>query len=101
MANTICSARGITRLFGEARRSARTPSRSSSQTSGFAHHQPLDRVALHDRLQLVDQAAREMASQVLRKRLVDAPRDLEIVTLGVARIRRIDAEHEDRARFVR
>ena len=53
------------------------------------------------RLKPVDDAAGEVCGEPGREGRQKSGRDLKVVVRGVGRIRRIDADHQDRPRFLR
>src|SRR5688572_26605682 len=78
-----------------------TPHFATPSVLCLSHHQPLDRVRLVDRLELVDDAAGDVLADVGRQRGVVGARELQVVALGVVRARGVGAEDEHGARLVR
>src|SRR4051812_14084926 len=68
--------------------------------SRLTHDETLDRMRLHDRLEPIDQAAGQMLPECIGQRRMVGPRELQVVALGVLRIRSIDAENQRMTRDV-
>ena len=51
-------------------------------------------MGLHDGLELIDDPAGDVLPHLIRKRVEEAAGELQIMALGVSRIRGVHAEHE-------
>lgn len=74
-------------------RSMQAP-RAACRALSASHHEPFNGVSLSDRLEFINQSARQVPGQFLGQRLIEAAGELQIVPFSICRVGRIDAQYQ-------